>query len=89
MKGDPIGSRPGCYDERQQIVRAKFDALEASFAEQAAQVVRQASALREQDKLAAAHVLDDFSATCVQRVSTTVAELLALLNPSQEAARSG
>ena len=89
VKGDPIGSRPGCYDERQQIVRAKFDALEASFAEQAVQVVRQASALREQDKLAAAHVLDDFSATCVQRVSTTVAELLELLNPSQEAARLG
>lgn len=76
VKGDPIGSRPGYYDARQRIVRARFDALEATFARDLRQVVQQAAALRVEKQPAASAVLDDFTADCVRTVTATVTALL-------------
>src|SRR4051794_29473827 len=82
VKGDPIGSRPGYYERRQHIVRARFDALEQAFATEVPQVVQQAVALHERDRIAAAAMLDDFTATCVRQVTTTLSDLLAEVDPN-------
>ena len=76
VKGDPVGSRPGYYEQRQRLVRARFDVLEADFAEAAPQVVQHAVVKHVQEQTAAAALLDDFTADCVRRVTATLAELL-------------
>jgi secernin len=72
VKGDAIRSRPGHYAAHNPLVRARFDALEAEFAAQVPEVMAQAVTAGEVN----AQVLDDFTATCVQRVLTEVQQLL-------------
>ena len=76
VKGDAVGSRPGFYAERQRVVRAKFDALEAAFADETPRVVQQAMAMREREPAAATVALDDFTAACVRTVTATLVDLL-------------
>ncbi len=76
VKGASIGSRPGFFMERQHVVRSRFDALEASFAAELPRVVQQAVAAQATNSSAAPLVLDDFTASCVSRVTTTIDTLL-------------
>ncbi len=76
VKGDESGSRPGYYERRQRIVRARFDALEQEFAVGVDQVVQQALAVRDRTSPAFTAVLDDFTAECVGKVTTTLDDLL-------------
>jgi hypothetical protein len=76
VKGDPLGSLPGCYPERNARARAKFDALERTFESQVPDVVRHAVGKRAQDPAAMARILDAFSEQCVQRVIAALDELL-------------
>ena len=76
VKGDETGSRPGYYEARQRVVRAKFDVLERAFADDVPGIVRQAAAARDRDSVAAARVLDEFTAECVGQVTATLDELL-------------
>jgi secernin len=74
VKGGPVGSKPGLYPARNQMVRQRFDALEAEFAAQLPQVVT--SAVND-DGVVKAAALDDFTAACVERVVETTRDLLA------------
>lgn len=69
VKGDSI---PGLYPARNAQVRAQFDALEQDFKAQLPDVMRRAQAYGNVD----AQVLDTFTTECVQRVTTTLNELL-------------
>ncbi len=79
VKGDPITSRPGHYEAKKRIVRARFDALEQQFAADVPQVVQQAVAASDGDRKADTAVLDDFAAECIHKVTTALAELLEAL----------
>jgi secernin len=75
VKGDPIKSLPGYYPSRNRRVRATFDALEQAFAAELPGVMAEAVSLKDKDSGAAAAVLDQFTATCVQQVVTALREL--------------
>ncbi len=75
VKGSPLGSVPGCYPDRNRLVRAKFDALEKEFEAETPGVVEQAVA--EQQANRRARILDEFTGRCVSRVLQTLRELLA------------
>lgn len=68
VKGDAIASLPGCYHERNPLVRARFDALERSFVEQLPGVLKRAAKLKDHDPAQMSALLDEFSAACVQQV---------------------
>jgi secernin len=74
VKGDPIAARPGYYQQRNQLVRARFDQLEQEFAAEVPEVWRQY--VRAGD----AHILDRFAERCVERVVTALQETLNALN---------
>lgn len=73
-KGDPNTSVPGLYPARNQLVRARFDALEYEFETQTPAVMREALAV---DRVAVrAAILDDFTQRCVHKVHGELQELL-------------
>jgi secernin len=74
VKGHPITSLPGLYPARNQLVRARFDALEQEFEAETQNVVRQALAAEHPEAHAA--ILDEFSRRCVDKVHTVLQELL-------------
>ena len=77
VKGDVIRSVPGCYAERNPIVRARFDALEQQFAAALPDVMNAAMTARGQgDENAGAQLLDEFSARCVDQVVAALNELI-------------
>lgn len=77
VKGDPIHSLPGCYPARNRKVRTAFDRLEQEFEAEVPDIVRKAIKIRETDDEAAAHILDEFSQRCVDKVVAAIHELLA------------
>ena len=76
VKGDPVNSLPDHYPNRNRRVRAAFDTLEREFEAEVPEVIRKAIKARETDKEAAAHILDEFSERCVNRVITSIHGLL-------------
>jgi secernin len=74
VKGDPIAARPGYYQQRNRIVRARFDQLEREFAAEVPEVW--SHYMRAGD----AHILDRFAERCVEWVVTALRELLNELN---------
>jgi hypothetical protein len=76
VKGDPVNSLPGHYPNRNRRVRAAFDTLEGEFEAEVTDVMRRAIETRETDPRAAAHILDEFSERCVDKVVAAVRELL-------------
>lgn len=76
VKGGRVNSLPGCYQMRNPLVRAEFDALEGAFAAQIPEVVRRAEESREKDPDGRAKILDEFSARCVDQVLGSLAGLL-------------
>jgi secernin len=74
VKGHPITSLPGLYPARNQLVRARFDALEQEFEAETPNVVRQALAVEHPS--ARASILDEFSQRCVSKVHMVLQELL-------------
>ena len=74
VKGNPTASVPGLYPVRNQLVRARFDALEQEFEAQTPSVVQEALAVDPGAVRAA--VLDDFTARCVHKVHAELRELL-------------
>lgn len=77
-KGAEMGSRPGFYQSRNEVVRARFDALEHEFADGLPEVTRRAAGLAKADPDSAAQVLDEYSAACVQRCVSALQDLLNL-----------
>lgn len=75
VKGDAVNSLPGCYQERNPLVRARFDALEQAFAEQLPEVLQRAEAAGEHSPDERAQILDRFTEECVQQVLGAVNEL--------------
>jgi len=75
VKGDAVNSLPGCYQERNPLVRARFDALEQAFAEQLPGVLQRAEAAGEHSPDERAQILDRFTEECVQQVLGAVNEL--------------
>lgn len=84
VKGGRMSSLPGCYQARNPRVREKFDALEAEFTGQIAEVMKVAVETREKDRDGAAKILDEFSARCVARVWAALKELVAELPQVEE-----
>jgi secernin len=76
VKGDPIHSLPGRYPVRNHRVRTVFDRLEREFEAEVLEVMRKAIEARETDHEAAAHILDEFSERCVDKVVATIHDLL-------------
>jgi secernin len=70
VKGDPIVARPGCYPQRNQIVRARFDQLEQEFAAEVPEVWQRYVQASD------AHILDRFTERCVERVMAALQGLL-------------
>lgn len=81
VKGDELGSRPGCYPARNPLVRARFDELERAFAAELPEVQRRYA------ETGAAEVLDRFTAECVQRVVGAARELLRTFEAQEERAK--
>lgn len=73
-KGDPTGSVPGLYPERNRIIRERFDSLEAEFKAELPQVLARAISDGEIN----ADVLDTFTESCVDQVISAIHELLEL-----------
>jgi len=59
------------------IVRARFDALEDSFAHQHPHVLDEAAEQRESKDGSMARVLDEFAAGCVSKIVNLMHEMLA------------
>ena len=76
VKGDPINSLPNHYPDRNRRVRAAFDTLEREFEAEVLDIMRKAIGTRETDHEAAAHILDEFSEQCVDKVVAAIRELL-------------
>jgi hypothetical protein len=74
-------SLPGYYAERNPQVRARFDELERTFSEQLPAVVKNAVALKVQNPVGMAKVLDDFSAACITQVLASMKDLLERFPP--------
>ena len=71
-KGAAVGSRPGCYPQRNALVRARFDALEQAFEAELPEVLAEAT----DEAGVKAEVLDTFTSRCVERTVAAVHELL-------------
>jgi hypothetical protein len=80
VKGDPVNSLPGHYPNRNRRVRTAFDLLEQEFEAEVPGIVRKAIEARETDHEAAAHILDEFSERCVNKVVRTIRDLLTVLD---------
>lgn len=78
VKGDAVKSLPGCYPERNPLVRARFDRLEQEFAAQLPGVTGRAAALHESKPEEMASILDEFSASCVVQVLAALEDLLSI-----------
>lgn len=76
VKGDPVASVPGYYPERNTLVRTRFDALEAEFAAELAELAPRVDAHSARADGEQSRLLAGFSARCVERVVATVNELL-------------
>ena len=76
VKGDVVNSLPGHYPDWNRRVRGAFDALEQEFEAEVPNVIRKAIELRETDHGPAAHILDEFSERCVNKVVAAIRELL-------------
>lgn len=83
VKGQAMGSLPGCYAARNPPVRARFDALEAAFEAETPGVLAAAQAAPAAQ---AAALLDAFTQRCVAQVVAALEELLAALPPRGERA---
>jgi secernin len=79
VNGDPVKSIPGYYPRNNQIVRARFDELEHSFAQQVVTVLDEAAERREKEG-DAERMLDEFSNQCVSQVIDALGELLVELD---------
>lgn len=76
-KGDLAGSLPGHFQANNLKVRARFDALEEEFAASLPAVIAEAVEARaEAGQEAAATVLDEFTAACVNKVLAALKELM-------------
>jgi secernin len=80
VKGDPVRSLPDHYMSRNRIVRERFDPIEQMFMAEAPGVVGKAAGLIDSDKLAAADLLDAFTAKCLRMTVTTLEDLLTLFD---------
>ena len=80
VKGDPVHSLPGRYPVSNHKVRTAFDRLEGEFEAEVPDVMRKAIERRETDPEAAAHILDDFSERCVDKVVAAIRTLLTELD---------
>jgi len=76
IKGDPIHSLPGHYPVKNHRVRIRFDELEQEFESELPTTMGRAIAARESDPQAGAHLLDEFSQRCVDKVVETIRDLL-------------
>lgn len=76
VKGDPFGSLPNHYELRNHAVRTRFDVLEQEFETELPKVLRRATESKDKGGEAVAHILDEFTATCVDRVVVVLEELL-------------
>ena len=76
VKGDSVYSLPGHYAVRNRRVRAAFDILEREFEAEVPDVIRKAIETRETDRDAVAHILDEFSERCINKVVGTIRDLL-------------
>jgi secernin len=76
VKGDPVASVPGYYPERNRLVRSRFDALEADFAAELAELLSHCTVRPPMADEEQARRLDDFSSRCVERVVAAVNDLL-------------
>lgn len=76
VKGDPIYSPGNYYEERNLVVRERFNTLEQDFLVQTPTVVAQAAHLRQIDQGAAARLLDDFTTRCIQMVVAALQDLM-------------
>ncbi len=74
VKGDPIKSLPGYYQERNPLVRSRFNALERAFSEQLPDVMKRAVEIKAQDPDGMASLLDKFTAMCIQQVLEVIQE---------------
>jgi secernin len=74
VKGDPVASVPGLYRSRNRIVREQFDAIEQQCAAELPDVLQRAAGANTTARRA--ELLDAFTARCVDRVVTTLRELL-------------
>lgn len=80
VKGDPVASVPGLYPVRNQVVRARFDALEREFEAEVPIVMREAFAVDQAGSRAA--ILDNFTQCCVHKVHAALQELLSTISSS-------
>jgi secernin len=80
VKGDSVNSLPGHYPDRNRRVRMAFDRLEREFEAEVPDVMRRAIKTREAHQDAAAHILDEFSERCVDKVVATIHELSTEVN---------
>jgi secernin len=80
VKGDPVASVPGLYPVRNQVVRARFDALEREFEAEAPAVIQEALAVDHGGSRAA--ILDNFTQRCVHKVHAALQELLSTFSSS-------
>ena len=75
VKGDPIASRPDHYQVKNRLVRARFDALEKEFAAGLPAVLEEAVEAKNAGDRAVAHILDEFTENCFNRVLIALEEL--------------
>ncbi len=80
VKGDSVNSLPGHYAVRNREVRLAFDILEREFEAEVPDVMRKAVETKETDHEAAAHILDEFSEGCVNKLLAAIRELLPEFN---------
>ena len=73
VKGDAIHSRPGLYPARNRMVRQVFNALEAAFQNELPNVIANAQAAPSEAHRA--EILDDFTASCINRVLDAMRQL--------------
>jgi secernin len=76
VKGDPMTSLPNHYQIKNRIVRAKFNPLEQEFATSLPRVLGEARKAKEANDKAVAHILDEFTESCVNKVLTIIKELI-------------
>ena len=86
VKGDPIRSLPNHYQQRNRVVRAKFDALEQSFGAKLPEVIEAARQAGTIGDKAVASILDEFTAQCLNQVVAALADLNAEFDGSNDQA---
>ena len=70
-----MGSLPNHYQAKNQAVRTRFDALENEFAAILPEVLGEAVRAKQTNNEAAAHILDEFTESCVNKVMIALEEL--------------